>query len=98
MFTLQQLATLRAALRYWQEEMCPHGAAAMRPYLGTKNLEPLSSAEVARLGQRLQPKAIRYVLYDCKRRKLASPQLWKSMEAAVQQAHPPLAVATVLLP
>jgi hypothetical protein len=27
MLTLQELATVRAALLHWQEEMCPHPAA-----------------------------------------------------------------------
>jgi len=46
MITTRELATVRAALRFWQEEMCPHGQTAMQAYLDCDE-RPLSAAEVA---------------------------------------------------
>jgi hypothetical protein len=55
MLTPQQLQTIQAALRYWQEEMCPHGASAMRPYLRNDAFEPLTAQELALLSRRFAP-------------------------------------------
>ena len=52
----RELATILAALLYWQEEMCPHGKRIMRPYFQTLKLErfePLTTEEVRGLMRRL---------------------------------------------
>ena len=57
MLSPQEAATILAALLYWQEEMCPHDPAVMRPYfetLGLADLEPLSAAEISELSARLR--------------------------------------------
>jgi hypothetical protein len=98
MLTSRQLATIRAALRYWQEEMCPHGAPAMRPYLGSQEIEPLDATELAQLRRRFLPAAIRYALYQRKSRELLSRQLFTTAKAAAEQIKQHLSLATVLLP
>ena len=53
----RELATLLAALLYWQEEMCPHGREIMRPYFETLELqqfEPLSAEEIREVSRRLR--------------------------------------------
>ena len=57
MFTIRELATLLAALQFWQEEMSHHGRWIMRPYLndvGCERVTPLNRSELARLSARLQ--------------------------------------------
>jgi len=57
MFTKQETATILAALLFWREEMCPHGAKIMRPYfkaIGLSRAKPLSAAEIERLSKRLR--------------------------------------------
>lgn len=41
MLTRRDLATVRAALRFWQEEICPHGAEAAQHYLRSSGVTPL---------------------------------------------------------
>jgi hypothetical protein len=57
MLNSREAATLMAALLFWQEEMCPHDPAVMRPYfetLGLYRLEPLSAAEITQHSKRLR--------------------------------------------
>jgi hypothetical protein len=57
MLSPREAATLMAALLFWQEEMCPHDPAVMRPYfetLGLHDVEPLSLTEITQLSQRLR--------------------------------------------
>lgn len=53
----REAATVLAALLFWQEEMCPHDPAVMRPYfetLGLAGIEPLSADEINELSARLR--------------------------------------------
>ena len=57
MLNLRELATVLAALRFWQEEMCPHDPSIMRPYLlavGFGGIDPLTEFEIVDLVQRLR--------------------------------------------
>jgi hypothetical protein len=57
MLTVREAATILAALLYWQEEMCPHDPAVMRPYFETLNLGefvPLSANEIDELSVKLR--------------------------------------------
>jgi hypothetical protein len=63
MLTERELATVRAALRYWQEEICPHSAEIARAYLEPNDVEPLSAVQIERLREMLDPQAVRYALY-----------------------------------
>jgi hypothetical protein len=57
MLTAREVATILAALLYWQEEMCPHDPAVMRPYFETLKLsefEPLTSKEIDKVSAKLR--------------------------------------------
>jgi len=57
MFVRRELATVLAALRYWQEEITPHGEHAARKYfesLKLRGIRPLSAAQIVRLSKRLR--------------------------------------------
>ena len=56
MLTKRELATLLAALRYWREEMSPHGRAIMAPYFRQLRLDrvrPLHIGEIDILQRKL---------------------------------------------
>lgn len=94
MLTSRELATLRAALRYWQEEICPHGPAAARLYLDSPASVPLTSTEVRRLRDRFRSGRVRY----CRCRRARSYVLQGPLFRSTRRARPGEAVATVLLP
>ena len=96
MLTERQVATLRAALLYWQEEMCPHGELGMQPYLESPGLEPLSAAETAELRDRLN-RNVCYAVYDSAKKRLNGSELFQEYQEA-QLAAGSLTVAAVLLP
>ena len=96
MLTERQVATLQAALLYWQEEMCPHGESGMRPYLESPGLEPLSAAETAELCDQLKHNVC-YAVYDSAKERLAGSELFQECQEA-QLAAGSLTVAAVLLP
>ena len=57
MYTKRETATILAALLYWREELCPHGAKIMRPYfkaVGLPRVRPLSADEIVKLSARLR--------------------------------------------
>ena len=70
MLTLRELATLRAALLFWKEEMCPHGEQVMQPYFDGLTVESLSAIEVEQLRSRLEPALVRYAQFDKLNQKL----------------------------
>ena len=98
MITDRQLATVRAALRYWQEEMCPHDESVMRPYLERPDIEPLTSDEVEVLRQQFVPDAVRYGIYDRASQRLADQGLFVTVDEAVRSTTEEMDVVTVLLP
>ncbi len=51
--TDRELATVLAALRYWQDEMSPHASAAAYPEHFAKGIEPLTTEEIDELCSRL---------------------------------------------
>ena len=56
MLTPRVLATLRATLLFWQEEMAVHSMEIARPYWDQSEFSPLTVAEIepqAGVGQRL---------------------------------------------
>jgi hypothetical protein len=59
----RELATIRAALAYWRDEMTPHGREAMQPYLDVPLKTPLAPAEIERLRSRFLSSAVRYALF-----------------------------------
>ena len=49
MLTARHVATVRAALLFWEEEMAASPPAFMRPFLDPPEMEPLSVDEVQEL-------------------------------------------------
>lgn len=98
MLSKYELATVRAALRYWQEEMCPHGSAAIWPYWDTRSLVTLTAAEVAELRKRILPKNVGYTAYNVATRQLVSCAISLTASAARKRAGAKSAIATLLLP
>jgi hypothetical protein len=95
MLTTRQLATLRAALRFWSEEM--HTTAHMRPYFDTRKQVPLSQREIATLRKQLSSQQLRYAGFDELTGQLTSTELFARAELArseTQVTH----IVTVLLP
>ncbi len=95
MLTPRDLITIRAALRYWQEEMCPYGKDAMQSYLDVSDLPPLRAAEIDSLRQRLLEQ-VRYIRYDVKNGTLVDTQLLSPADIADRPSGH--ALATVILP
>lgn len=96
MLTPRHLATLRAALLYWQEEISPHEPAVAQPYLESADRTPLNTEEIAELRKKLEV-GIRYAIYDPSRQRLDDLELFAELEE-VQQVAGELPIATVLLP
>lgn len=94
--TSRELAAIRAALLFWQEEMCPHGAALMRPYLEPAGVEPLAAAEIDSLRRVLRPENVRYALYDAPSGRLVTTRLFTADEAALAAGEESVVVTVVL--
>lgn len=84
MLTTRELATVRAALLYWQEEMCPH-PAAMPPYFQVPLVQPLTEAETIALRARFADEAVRYGVCDPPQGNVLG-QMYSSAELATQAA------------
>ena len=96
MLTRRQLATLRAALQFWREEICPHGEVAARPYLETGDIAPLTSDEVNELRVRFDPTNLRYAVIAADHSRLQSTTLFATAEKAESFANVRDHVALVL--
>ena len=97
MLTRRQLETIRAALQFWREEICPHGDAVARPYLDSDQITPLVANEVDELRERFALPALRFAVIAPDHTRLQSATLFTTVEEAESLAgkgH----VATVVLP
>lgn len=98
MITRRELATLRAALLFWKEEMSPHGEQSMQPYFDGPAVEPLSAIEIEQLRSQLDPSLVRYAQLDVATLQLVEGQLLTTPEEALLNWGKAAQVATVLLP
>ncbi|PQO43832.1 hypothetical protein [Blastopirellula marina] len=64
MMRRRDLATIRAALRFWRDEIVPHGVNAASPYFRAGDPSPLERAELIRLLGNLETLKIGYVKVD----------------------------------
>lgn len=97
MLSPDDLATVRAALLFWSEDMAPHGVEIMQPYFDAPDAEPLSADDVSRLRDQLVHSAIRYALYSSNTNQLASLNLFPTPGAADFSDAPDIRVATLLV-
>ena len=64
MLTSHDLAVLRAAVAYFEEELGPHGVESMRPYFADPVPETWSTRDLTRLREFLRTCQLRYVACD----------------------------------
>ena len=100
MIKLREWATIRAALLFWQEEMCPSGSTIMRPYydVEVEVEESLGAEEVEGLRARLSESSVRYAAFDPATGRLASIELIVDAEEAIRLSDDTSAIATVIIP
>ena len=79
MLTLHDLAVLRAAVTYFDEELGPHGIEAMRPYFADPVPETWSTRDLARLRQFLRTCQLRYVACDQASLELVDTKLYETV-------------------
>ena len=82
MLTRRQLETIRAALQFWREEICPHGEAVARPYLDSNQIPPLAANEVDELRDRFDPPALRFAVIAPDHSRLQRTALFTTVEEA----------------
>lgn len=95
MLTKRDLATVRAALLYWREEIAIHEPEVALPYLEDRSLRPLECDEVEQLRGRFQN--VRFVAYDRQLDTLLSQEFLRSMREEELLSKDD-AIATVILP
>ncbi len=89
-----ELETVCAALKYWEEEMCPHGHVIMAPYFASTVKEPMSGSMVRDLRLRLAASKLRFGLVAKGR---LDARLFRSARRAADQAVKE-SVVTILMP
>lgn len=98
MLTTRQLALLRAALLFFEEEMTPHGPELSEPYFEEPLPEPLTAAEVRQLRDALRRCVLRYARLNRTATRLRHRELFSSVEEARHgTSGPPARVAAVLI-
>lgn len=97
MLGIRELATVRAALAYWRDEMCPHGIEAMRAYFDHPDTDPLTASEVAELQGSLSLVALRFVLLDEHHRDMVQSPIFCTFDAACAQQTSGQLVASLFL-
>ena len=58
MLSNQQADTIVAALRFWSEEIVPHGLDVAQPYFDSPAVELLSKGEIEQLATRFAPERL----------------------------------------
>ncbi len=99
MLTSKDVALIRAALQFWQDEMSSAGAAAFRGYLDiTENVDNLHQIDIPRLLSNLKKFQIRYGHYDVPTGRLLQTGPYRSFEVAQQaMPHSNAIMATILI-
>ncbi len=98
MLTHPQVALLRAALQFFDEELGPHGINAMRPYFDEPPDNEISRSDLAQLRETLRTCEIRYVCCDLAGTQMMHTGLYASVDIARSFAVDHVdQVATVLL-
>ncbi|WP_164104197.1 hypothetical protein [Candidatus Laterigemmans baculatus] len=92
-----QLATVRAALQFWREEMCPAGDEAADRYFDETIENHLSARQVQNLELRFEHAAVRYIPYNRSTERIAAPHLFSDRRLAQRLTWDGFAVGTVLL-
>ena len=86
MLSADEAATIRAALRYWLDEVVPHGPSVAQLYLDSEAAKVLGRAELERLIQRFAAGNLRCVATKPDSGRIDPPRLLTSDEAAALPA------------
>jgi hypothetical protein len=87
MLTTRHLAVIRAALKYWDDEMSPHGAGSFAAYLDEPSLAgDLTGEDVTHARQQLANCTARYGVCDEAATTLIGGQLFATIEEAERTA------------
>lgn len=97
MINERHLATIRAALRYWHDEMASHDQTLSRPYFREHEAEPLNSDEVLELIRTLELTIIRPVMLDARTGRLIENGPWISQKEVGSQADAEQPIEATLL-
>lgn len=77
MLTAIELATVRAALRFWADEMSPHDGRLISAYFDCKLERPLGGAEVLGLRANFEQSHARYLrLTGVRQRRIVDEKLY----------------------
>jgi hypothetical protein len=99
LLTPRNLTLLRAALKYFDEEMSPHGLDTAAAYFDEPMEPALSPAEIRALREYLAQCEVKYVLCAQDGSRIQNDQLTNTLEAAQALTAPlPGTIAAVLLP
>ena len=98
MLTRPQLAVLRAALQFFDEELGPHGINAMRTYFDESPDEEISRGDLAKLRDVLRTCEVRYACCNLAGTQVMHAGLYASADMARSFAADHVdQIATVLL-
>lgn len=99
MLTRTDLVLIRAALQFFDEEMSPHGARVMRPYLDEPLTSDIAKDTIRNLRERLKNCQLAYVHCNPTNMTLATTDAILNLNDASPPAGPAMtAIATILFP
>ena len=98
MLTSHDLAVLRAAVTYFEEELGPHGVEAMRPYFVEPIPETCSTRDLTRLREFLSTCQMRYVACNQASLEVVDTKLYETVsELQALVSYQDCCVAAVLI-
>ncbi|MBD3675698.1 MAG: hypothetical protein HUJ26_19475 [Planctomycetaceae bacterium] len=98
MLTAKDLALIRAALKYWRDEMSGTGLDAFRGYLDDdEDLDGLHLIDIPQLRSALKSMQIRYGHCDVQTARLSHTNLYRNFEVALQTTPDPNTVVATIL-
>ena len=86
MLSADEAATIRAALRYWLDEVVPHGPSVVQLYLDSETTETLGRTPVEGLIQRFAAGNLRCVATKPGSERIDPPRLLTTKEAVALPA------------
>ena len=96
--TKSHLAVLRAALQYFEDELCSHGMDVMRPYFDEEPANAWTSEEIRGLMAFLRDCELRYAAYSPADDQLTGVALSLPEHGIPSVPNPTWQVVTVVLP
>jgi hypothetical protein len=82
MLTAKDLALIRAALLFFQEENCTGNRSAMKHYFGSDSCRGVTAKTVQELRQRLETCQLRFTVFDQNKSRTVTEKLYRSATRA----------------